>query len=288
MNRLLVNPIAGSGYAKKMSESVYAMLKEKGVEADLVFSEYAGHTTLLAKESAERGDETLFVMGGDGTNIECAKGVYGSKTALGIIPSGTGNDLSRSLCIPKECGKAVEHILSRPPRPMDCAFVNDQLFCNESGTGIDTKVLEYSVFAKKFLRGLGVYMYSLLCSIVTYKPISLEIVTDDGRNYNQKVTILAISNGRFIGGGLEICPIADVYDGLLDVVIIKELSKPGILQMLPKLLSGKIMTTPCFSHFKCKALSVRGEMMSYNTDGELSKADRLEYHIEPGGLTVRA
>ncbi|MDR2504568.1 MAG: diacylglycerol kinase family lipid kinase [Oscillospiraceae bacterium] len=296
MNRLLINPIAGHGFAKRNVDTVKEILKSHGVEFDVVTSEYAGHAVELARESARRGDETLFLLGGDGSIIEVSRGLYGSDTALATIPCGTGNDFRKTLNVPTDVTEAVKYVLSREPRKVDCAFIKDcsdaenaeTLFMNESGTGFDVAALEYSVLSKKFLRGLSAYMYGVLRAIISYKAKPVTITLDDGKSFTRKITMLAIANGQWMGGGFKIAPEADLYDGLFDIIIIGELSRMGILKALPKIMDGRVMQLPIAEHFRCREIHIKGENISFNIDGELKRISEAHYRLEKDGVWVRA
>jgi YegS/Rv2252/BmrU family lipid kinase len=296
MNRLLINPIAGHGFAKRVSDSVAEILKENGIEFDVAFTEYAGHTVDLARESAQRGDDTLFLLGGDGTIIEASRGLYGSGTALATIPCGTGNDFRKTLNIPTDVAEAVKYVLSREARRIDCGFIknltnNDDseiLFMNESGTGIDVMVLEYADWGKKYMRGLSAYMLGVIRSIFAYKTQIVDITLDSGKTFTQKTTILAIANGQWIGGGLRIAPMADPFDGQFDIIIFGEMTRFGIVKALIKLMSGKVMEVEDVQHFKCSEIHIKGENIGINIDGELMRINEAHYRIEKAGILVRA
>ena len=97
MLEIIVNPAAGNGRAKVIAQEIETYLKEKGVAFQLLFTTEPDHATLLAREAAARGAETVVAVGGDGTITEVARGLAHTDTALGIIPSGTGNDFVKAI-----------------------------------------------------------------------------------------------------------------------------------------------------------------------------------------------
>ena len=114
---------------------------------------------------------------------------------------------------------SLDFILSHAPRPVDIGRLNDRMFLNVCGTGFDVTVLEYEKAAKRYVRGLLPYLVGLIRAIFHYRPVRLHLVAD-GQTIQQELLVWAISNGRYIGGGIPICPVADPGDGWLDLVTV--------------------------------------------------------------------
>ncbi|MDR1570625.1 MAG: diacylglycerol kinase family lipid kinase [Oscillospiraceae bacterium] len=288
MDLLLINPVAGHGYAKRVAEQARKLIDARGVRFQIAYTERPGHASELSKKAADQGAGTIFVVGGDGTVIEAARGVVGSNTALAILPAGTGNDFRKSLGIPEHWREALDFALAHEPRLVDAGTVNDRLFVNECGTGFDVMVLEYTMFSKRFLRGIAAYLYGVLRSIISYRPVALEIVREDGARERRRVTVFAVANGGWIGGGMRVAPTANVRDGLLDVVIIGEKTPAKICACLPKLLSGHVLDIPDTETFRCKEIEILSPSLHLNVDGEVSRELSARFRIQPNALFVRA
>lgn len=142
MRMLIVNPIAGCGYALKVMEQVQSVLTARNLPFRVMRTEYPGYAAKLAREAVEMGCEAVYVIGGDGTFSEAARGLAGSGIPIGLIPAGTGNDFVKTLGTPKEPMAALDFILSHEPRPCDAIDLNGQLFLNVAGAGFDVTVLE--------------------------------------------------------------------------------------------------------------------------------------------------
>lgn len=287
MNLFLVNPVAGHGYAGRAAGQAKKTLESKGVDFEMVMTERPGHAETAAREAAESGVGTIFVMGGDGTVIEAARGVMDSRTALALLPAGTGNDFRKSLGIPDHWRDAIDFALAGKPARVDAGLVNGELFVNECGTGFDVEVLEHTLFSKKFLRGIAAYMYGVLRAIASYRPVMLEVEREDGKRDRRRVTVFAVANGGYIGGGIRIAPDASPTDGLFDVVIIDELTKFKIALNLPKLLSGRVMSIPGAETFRCRLIEIRGQGIHLNIDGEIVRKQAARFEIKPKALLVR-
>ena len=140
MRMLIVNPIAGCGYALKVMEQVQSVLTARNLPFRVMRTEYPGYAAKLAREAVEMGCEAVYVIGGDGTFSEAARGLAG--IPIGLIPAGTGNDFVKTLGTPKEPMAALDFILSHEPRPCDAIDLNGQMFLNVAGAGFDVTVLE--------------------------------------------------------------------------------------------------------------------------------------------------
>lgn len=286
MIELIVNPTAGNGRSMATCEAVIARLKELGVEHVLHQTSHPGHATEIARDAAARGADTVVAIGGDGTVTETAAGLNGSRTALGIIPSGTGNDFIKSAAIPTEWQKALDLILNRPARPVNSGVINNRFFINVCGTGLDVCALDYAEKAKKVVHGILPYLYGVLCAIFTYNPVQMHIEIGDDLVMDGKYMVCSIANGRFFGGGIPIAPQAALTDGMLDVLVVDAVPRWKLPAYLVMLLMGKL--TKCkvahsFLTTHCK-LSCSG--MRLNLDGEIIPMKSAEFTCQPDALLL--
>ena len=134
MTTMIVNPISGTGYALAVGEKAAAIFKARGIDFTYHITKAIGHATELARQAARRGDQTVIAVGGDGTVNETAAGLVGSKTALGIIPAGNGNDFAKAIGVPKKWEDALAYLLSNKPSLVDTGMANDRFFINICGT----------------------------------------------------------------------------------------------------------------------------------------------------------
>lgn len=283
---LIVNPTAGNGYALKMEEPIRQELEKRGVAHTILRTEYPGHATVLARRAAQEADCTGVVsVGGDGTAFEVACGLMGTDAPLGVIPAGTGNDFVKTVGIPRKPMAALEKILSCAPRPVDVGSMNDRLFLNVCGTGFDVTALDYTVEAKKYVRGILPYLVGLVRAIAHYKPVHVRMEAD-GQIHERDVLICSVANGRFIGGGIPICPEAAPDDGLLDLVVVETRPRWMIPFYLPGLLMGKVLTFGVTSHCRCRKVELVSRGMRLNVDGEILSLDAASFAVQPGRLML--
>ena len=269
MYSIIVNPTAGNGRSIATCNSVCKRLEERGIVYELLKTDHPNHATELARDAAARGVETVIAIGGDGTVTETASGLNGTQTALGIIPSGTGNDFIKTAGIPMKWEDALEVILTKPARYVDSGTVNDTFFINACGTGFDVVTLDFAEKAKKYVRGLLPYLYGVLCTIVAYKPVEMHIEIGDDVVLNGKYMICSIANGRFFGGGIPIAPLAAVTDGLLDVLVVDATPRWKLPAYLVPLMRGKLHECKIAHRYLTNRCRLTCPNMRLNLDGEI-------------------
>ncbi len=282
----IVNPIAGAGRSVRAESLLREKMAVTGHEAVFLRTERPGQATELAREAAEAG-VTVVSVGGDGTGLEVAAGLVGSGAAMGIIPAGTGNDLIKTLGIPDDPALALDHMLSHEPRPMDIGTVNGRPFLNVCGTGFDVSVLDHAEKHKKHMRGLLPYLLGLLGAIFGNRPIRLTLSRDGAAPEERTVLMCSVANGRFIGGGIPICPAADPGDGRFDLVVVRHVPRWKIPLYLPGLMRSKILTFGITEHELVREVTLESPGMRLQIDGEILSVDRAELVLRPGALSLR-
>ncbi|MDR1599428.1 MAG: diacylglycerol kinase family lipid kinase [Oscillospiraceae bacterium] len=288
MNLLLFNPVAGNGRAARIAPKAESMLKHRVDQLRTVATERPGHAEEIAREAAGDGVGTIFVLGGDGTVLEAARGVYRSGTALALLPAGTGNDFRKSLGIPPRWDDALLFALEHGPIAVDAGTINGLLFVNECGAGFDTATLEYTLLSKRFTRGKVAYLYGVVRAILDNRPVELEITREDGSAQTRSLTLFGAANGGVIGGGIPVSPSASALDGFLDVVTIPSMTRRQLIPALRLLLKGRIMDVPGAESFRCKEVAIRGDNLKINVDGEIVRHNAAIFRIEPGALRIHA
>lgn len=286
MLTFIVNPTAGNGYALKIEQQVQAEMARRGLACQFVHTEHPGHATDLARiASSTDGCTGVIAIGGDGTAYEVACGLMNTGVPMGIIPAGTGNDFIKTVSIPKKPMEALEFILTHDARPVDVGGLNDRLFLNVCGTGFDVTVLDYTLAAKKYCRGLLPYLIGLIRGIAHYKPVYVRF-TVDGHTEERDVLICSIANGRYFGGGIAICPEATADDGLLDLVIAEHQPRWKLPFLVPSLLMGRIDKFSFTTHKRCQTVELYSKGMRLNADGEVSEMDEAKFSVLQGALTL--
>ena len=282
----IVNPAAGTGYAMKTMERLKGRLDTEGIEYSVYYTENPGHATKLASMlAADKRTYAVVAVGGDGTAGEVAAGMTGTGKPMGIIPAGTGNDFIKSAGIPNDPDLAMNQLLHGKAENIDTGTVNDQFFLNVCGTGFDVTVLDYAESEKKKHMGLTPYFLGLIKAIFHYKSVNLTI-TADGKEIKGQYLVCSIANGRFIGGGIPICPAADIRDGKLDLVLIRGIHRWKIPFYLPGLMMSKALNYSITLHSKVSQVRIEGRNLRINIDGDIQSMSSADFKINPASLIL--
>ena len=282
----IVNPAAGTGFSLSVMQKLEKTLSAENVEYSILRTERPGHATQIAAELAtDRNIAAVVSVGGDGTAGEVAAGLTGTGKAMGIIPAGTGNDFIKSAGIPMDPTEALKIILGGKACPIDTGTVNDRFFLNVCGTGFDVTVLDYAESEKEKHRGLTPYFLGLLKAIFHYRSVELTVTADEEKQQG-KYLICSIANGRFIGGGIPICPAADIRDGLLDLVMIRGIGRWQIPFHLPGLMLSRALKFRITKHSRVKRVLIEGNGLRINIDGDIVSLSSADFRINPASLNL--
>jgi len=286
MYDLIFNPVAGHGRSQKQLDIVKRIFDEKGVEYTVHETTAPGHATELAKSLVDNGAKLIVAIGGDGTVAEVAKAIYGTDTALGIIPAGTGNDYRRAVGVPDEIENSVEFLLDGKPTACDALEVNGEIYLNIISIGFDVEVARRASRYKIF--GSAAYTLAAIDRSLFAKNQYATIVID-GKEIKKNMLLAAIGNGSHYGGGMNSLPTADITDGLLDICLIDATTPLNILKMLPKYVAGQHMDMDIVSIYSGKEITIKldDKQLPINADGEiLPETDTLHVKILKGLINV--
>ncbi len=296
--RLIVNPIAGAGRTAKKWPQIMNLLKNIGLRFEHDLTEAPGHAIELAKSAAKKGCELVVSVGGDGTLNEIVNGLYDagniSDIMIGIIGTGTGSDYIRTIGIPHNHEEACHRLLNPKKLVVDLGVVEyvsngqavKRLFVNFAGLGFDAEVVKATTQKFKALGTLPSYLAGLLATLLSYqnKEVSLKL---DGKVEDRKVCTIITSNGKYGGGSMFVAPHADPTDGLLDVLIIGDLSKPDLLWSLPRIYKGTHLTHPKVTSKTAREIHLQTRQpASLQADGELLGETPARFHILPAALNI--
>ena len=268
----ICNPVAGNGAALRALFEVKERMTAAGLAYKVEYTKYSGHGTELAAAAAQNGAGIVCAMGGDGTVREVALGLKGTKTVLGILPCGTGNDLIKTLQIPADVSQALEIVISGKVIDINYAYANEIPYVNVAGFGFDVDVLdEVDHYKKNTKNGRVAYLKGLFAAIKHRELRKVTYTLDDGEPCSVNALIIGAGNGRYIGGGICIAPEANPTDGLLDFTIVRDVyTLWDVIRVLPVLSNGKLYNkTQYVTHLRGKKLYAECEPFSrMQVDGE--------------------
>lgn len=284
----IINPTAGSGKAKSFNTYIDKYMKDTGINYKIKITSKAKEATQIVINHLDYN--VCIAVGGDGTVGEVANGILTrGHGLLGIIPAGTGNDLSKSLLITEDIEEAFKKIVGKKVKTIDLGRVDDTYFFNIASLGFDAEVVRHTDKIKRLIKGKTAYILGVLTSLFVYKSKNMEIEID-GQSLVKKATLVAIGNGSYYGGGMQIIPMAKLDDGLLDICILKDISNLRILFLFPSIFKGQHIQYKKYVEFhKGKNIRVKVEGEIYlNIDGEISpvKDKEIVFYIGSEKLDV--
>ena len=289
--RLVVNPAAGKGRALEMLPQVAGTLRDGGSNLEILLSRDFAEARSMAHGAIEDGVDVLAVMGGDGmmhlgVNTTAAAHLSrGSRTILGLIPAGTGNDLCRGIGLPaKDAVAAAEVIAAGHARSIDLARVAETYVAAVLATGFDALV-NRRANQMPWPRGSTRYALAVMAELRVFSPLHYRL-TVDGQVRELPAMLVAIGNTSSYGGGMLICPQADPYDGLHDVTIIHPVSRLKLLRLFPEMYSGKFVRDSCVEQLRVREATVEGPGLVGFGDGEMLGATPLQVCSVPRALPV--
>jgi diacylglycerol kinase (ATP) len=286
--KIIVNPVAGGGRTKAIWQDIERQIKKLGIDYSFIFTQGVGDATGLAKLAVDEGFKKIFVVGGDGTLNEVINGIELNQATVGIIPTGSGNDLSKMLGI-NGIADALTALKHQGRRRIDLGRGVRRLFANNLGVGFDACVAATKKKFEIFKGNLG-YLFAALKVLRDFQAYKIEITAENYR-FCDNIMSVSIGNGQFHGGCFKLTPEAVIDDGLLDVCIIKELNKLKSLFNIPKVIKGTHGSLKEVKFFKAKKFSLYSQRPLFvHLDGEVLPEPIKEVEIEilPGSLEVFA
>ncbi|AWV88188.1 diacylglycerol/lipid kinase family protein [Bradymonas sediminis] len=293
--RLIINPNAGS--APKNEELIEALEQLDDVEVCL--TECPGDAERLAREAAEAGVTRVIAAGGDGTANEVLNGLseHLDQVTLGVLPLGTGNDLSRSLGLPDTAMEALPYLLGEEPaegrqtRRLDVLRVshgdNSRIALNHINAGYGNLISSEVDSEKKQKWGPFAYMTSAAAQVWDREEYRTKIRCN-GTDFEEIDAVnIFVVNGRTIAGGFRIAPLASMEDGLFEVLVMRSGSLVELAEMVAMTLVGKLAES---EHVVARAVhSLHIESvppMTFSVDGEPFDAPAIQVDILPAALEV--
>ncbi|NEA34613.1 YegS/Rv2252/BmrU family lipid kinase [Streptomyces sp. SID13031] len=284
---LVVNPTSGRGLGARVAPAVRAELEAGGLTVDEYTTTCAEDVGRISAEVIASGADGVALVGGDGTIHLGAQVLAKSGMPFGVIPAGTGNDFARGIGVPLKDPKAAAALIVRgQTRAIDLATAKDEYITTVVAGGFDSLVNKRAN-AMTWPKGNARYTLATFAELRTFSPISY-VVTVDGEVLETDAMLVAVGTGPTYGGGLQICAGAGIDDGLLDVTIIKPVSRLTLLQMFPKLSKGTHLGHPAVHTLRGRSVRLESAGVTAYADGEILGPLPVDIGIAPGALTVFA
>lgn len=283
MYHFIVNPNSRSGLGKETWAMIEPVLVEKNIDYQIYETKYQRHATAItAKITAEKGPHTIVVLGGDGTVNEVINGiVHLSDVTLGYIPIGSSNDFARGFKLPKNIMVALDYIINPIKHvSMDIGFITygdhkKRRFSVSTGIGFDAGVCheimvsKFKTFFNKIKLGKLGYTAVAFSQLIKAKPAPMDITINGKTTHYNHVLFAAAMNHKYEGGGFMFAPKADPLDGVLDFIIVNDISKPYVLCLLPLAFRGLHTFSKKISLMRGTTATFKSSVpLPIHTDGE--------------------
>jgi diacylglycerol kinase (ATP) len=294
--KVILNPYSNRWNSQKRWSEAQAALKAAGIDYHLAVSEKKGQIVDLAEQAVIQRFSPIIVAGGDGSIGDAANGLMRAALLrqmayppLGILPTGSANDIVFALGLPTDLHDAARVIAAGKIKPMDLGKLNERYFVNNSAAGLEPYVtLKHEKI--QWIKGMARYLVAAVQAIMD-KPEWSGTVTWDGGEYTGKFSLISVGNGRRTGG-FFMTPHADPFDGKLTLAYGYRGTRLGLFQALPRAFNedkGSYVEMEGMYEVHATRISIHLDKPSpAHTDGELLSEwiQDFEYEILPGCLNI--
>jgi len=299
----IVNPTSGNGKTEEKWPIYYNKIVRAGIDLDYVYTSFPGDGITLTRKALADGYSKIIAVGGDGTVNEVVNGLIAedkpieSNIEFAIFGHGTGSDFVRTLKSENDIHAFILSLQNNKTRLIDIGKVGYQnrkgekearYFINASNLGIGAEVVHRVNQNKKALGSKLTYLTGTMATLFQYKNIQISMELDDHQTLEGPFCGLMICNGQYIGGGMHIAPVAEIDDGLFDVIVVKDITKRKLISKFPLIYSGKHINLPEIDLYHCRSISMTApETAILETDGEILGFSPHEFHILPKCLRLK-
>jgi YegS/Rv2252/BmrU family lipid kinase len=297
---VIVNPASDNGSTARFWPKAEAALRAAGLHFDWVPTEGPLHATALARRAAEQGYARVMYVGGDGTANEVSNGLLAApaiaRPVLTALPRGTGGDLPRVLGLKPGVDAAIERLARSESRLIDTVastFIGldgtetHRYFINVADAGLGGVVAERVNRGGKALGGTIAFLWAIIAGFWEFANVPMTITVDGTVRHEGPVATAIVANGRFFGGGVKVAPFAQIDDGLLDLMIVGDISKRDLLWNIPGMYNGRYVEHPKVTAMTGREILIEGpEPILLDLDGEHPGRGPFHVWVEPESLTV--
>jgi YegS/Rv2252/BmrU family lipid kinase len=306
---LIVNPQARGGWLKRRWPRIEPILRNALGPLKVCFTKQQGDGRPLARDAVKSGAKLVVAMGGDGTASEVSAGLLEHQDSsheseptcsFGYLPCGTGGDLRRTLGTPDELEDAARAIAASKGRHIDAGRLdyigNDGrpqrgYFINVASAGIGGLVDIYANRSSKILGGKVTFFLASLRATWNYRNAAVKVRLDDRPMREHRIYLVAVANGRYCGGGMHMAPTAVIDDGLLEVVLMGDLSLAEAVGLSRKIYAGTHLSVPKVSCTRVRTVTVEpcdpSEQVLLDVDGETPGRLPATWSVMPGAIHLR-
>lgn len=283
---LIYNPLSGDAYFKYKLDDFIAAMHRRECLIIPVRTMRKEDTVLIAQLAEEIRAEGILIAGGDGTVHEVVNVILGNKINLpiGIIPSGTSNDLANFLGLPNDIEACADLFSSGQSKYIDVGLANGRYFLSVASAGLLATVAHTADTALKNTLGKVAYYLKGFEELPRFKAIPMQIDAD-GIRIEEEVFLFVVANGGTVGSFPLAAPDAVINDGKLDMVIINRCSLPELMRIFITLLSGNHINNKFVTYIQASSISITStENVESDLDGERGPLLPLQITTIPQGI----
>jgi YegS/Rv2252/BmrU family lipid kinase len=308
---VIVNPASAAGSTGRRWRLVEPRVAEVLGGFETEWTTAPGEALRLAAAATRRGVDRIVVAGGDGTIGEVVTGVLQASSevepslgvsrrpTLGLLPMGSGQDLARTLELPLRLEPALELIASGITRELDAARVElrdaqgaplERYLLGQASAGLAAEtVRRVGRQSKRMGARLG-FLVGSVTAIFAHRPHALRIEVDGEEIYEGLISLVVAANGRYFGAGMQVAPLAQPDDGLLEIVLVRGVAPVRLLAALPSIYSGRHLSHPAVSRHPARSLRVESLRTPalVEVDGEGLGMLPMSVDIRPAAIRVLA
>jgi YegS/Rv2252/BmrU family lipid kinase len=311
---LVLNPLSGGKRSDGLRRGLERAFRDIVPGGRVTETRGAGDAETIVRSLLADGFECVAVAGGDGTINEAVNGYFAAPGAaadeprpvnasacLAVVPLGTGGDFRRSLGLEPDPLAALSLLTGSSTVECDVGLATyvdpagasaRRLFVNVASFGLSSLVVEYVNSSHRRVPGPMAYFGSTLRAFGSYRSVQTRLLMDRGEQRVERPLVVAVANGRFFGGGMEIAPEADMRDGLLDVVIVSDVGLGEFVYHAPKLYGGRLTDLPQVAHRRVREISLStldgGRRLGLEMDGEALGRTPATISVLPGTLRLKS
>jgi len=282
----IINPAAGSrNQTKAFKEKIEAAFAGTDLSYHIEVSSAPGECARIARQAAQSGEEyRIYSCGGDGTMNEIINGIAGyPNVAVTMYAGGSGNDFTKLFSDP-EAFRELPKLLDSKETEFNLIKCNDKYSLNICSAGLDARIgIDVANYKRlPLLSGFRAYVVSAIVNVI--RGIAQHFVVEiEGERIDEAFTMICVCNGRFYGGGFNPVPEADPSDGLLDVLLVKKVSRLQVPGVVGKYKNGRYKELPhLVRHIRTTDLKIIcDEPTGIQLDGEVLEAKEIEFSVSP-------
>ena len=282
---IAINPHSGNGRGSEVAAEVIRYLSLHDISYRSIAAASASElTSSLTREIESKVYSGLIAVGGDGLAHLVMQICVPRDLPFAVVPAGTGNDFVRTLGWSLDnIEPLLRRVTTTEATPIDLGNVDSEWFGAILSTGFDSVVNERAN-RLKWPSGPQRYNAAIALELPRFKPSTYEI-TCDGESFTTEAMLVAVGNGRSYGGGMNICPQAQLNDGLFDLIILEPVSKVEFLKVFPRVYSGSHISHPKVRSIRAKKVTINAKAVAYADGERIGPAPISAECVKDAGLT---